>query len=536
MRKRSSFNADTPMYYIRRIIPVLTCLLLLAGCQKEADILPVKTQVSVTLEKAKMLHIADVALEARMETTSDQEVRYGFIISEFETPSLERGKVIEVGTARESTSYSHVYSRTDTGKTYHIRAFSQLKNNTVYSQTQVFKPVAPAIMGVSPAKISNLSPLTISTNLKDLNPDQHVAIYLDQHPLQVGARYKSHAGSVFQAELPQDLLAGSYTLSIQIDDVLITYKEQITVLPGKWVRVLDLPFNNWHSTTTFAYGDWVYALQFKSGKTEFFKQNYKTGDKVNLTPFGPQWFLKSPAIVVKHPYVHFLGGEEFNGGLSGETTAKHLVYNILNDSWSQEGDIPAAARVSAVSGVFEDKLYFGLGHDLPPSWSIGALKLKNDLWSYDLRTKQWKQLADFPQFGRSGCASFMVGPQLHIVGGNERTRTNKENWAYDVRSNSWTRKADYPGNGYTGFTGFSVDGAGYVGLGEIGVFATIDTRELYRTFFRYDRLADSWSSVSEFNGNVPINKYTTADRNLGLLIGTDGLYSSKSLPVYTFIP
>jgi hypothetical protein len=525
------------MQNIRTAIPVIAFFLLLIACQKDPEITPVQTtNLSVVLAKVELLNITDLALEAKMETTSDQEIKYGFIVSEFETPTLERGKVIQVGAGKEPVSYSYVYSRLDTGKTYHIRAFAQLRDSTVYSQTYPFNTVAPSIIGVSPMEICNASPFYISTNLKNLSPDKQVSIYLDQHSLKLGPSFKNSSGSVYQAELPQGLQAGSYTLTIRIDCMLIAYQEKITILPGKWEKVMDLPFNNWYSTTTFVHDNWVYVLQYKSGKTEFFKQNYKTGDKVNLKPFGPQWFLRSPAIVVEQSKAHFLGGEEFNGSSFGNTTSKHFVYNLLNDSWSEEKEIPAEARVNAVSGIYENKLYFGLGYDLPPRSSIGAYKLKNDLWAYDLQTKQWEQLADFPQFGRNGCASFMVGPQLHIVGGYERYRANKENWSYDVRSNSWTRKSDYPGNGYTGFTGFSLDGSGYVGLGEIGIFATADTRVLYRTFFRYDPLADSWIRVSDFNGNVPLNKYTTADRNLGLMIGTDGLYSSGSLPVYTFIP
>lgn len=525
------------MQNIRLTIAAIAFLLLLFACQKESEVTPFENpNLSVTLDKVEILNVTDIALEAKMATTSNQEVKYGFIVSEFNTPSLERGKVIEVGAANKSVSYSYLYSGLDTGKTYHIRAFAQLKDSTVYSLAQVFNTAAPSIINVSPIEISNASPFYISTNLELPGSNQQVSIFLDQHPLQVSSSFMNSTGSVYQAELPQNLQAGSYTLTIKVNDIVTAYKEKVTVLPGKWVKALDLPYNHWFATTTFVHDAWVYVLQHKSGKTEFFKQNYKTGEKVNLTPFGPQWFIKSPAIVVEQAKVHFLGGEESNGSSLGNTTSKHFVYNLLDDSWNEEKEIPAEARVNAVSGLFEGKLYFGLGHDLPPRSSIGAYKLKNDLWAYDLQTKQWIQLADFPQYGRLGCASFMVGPQLHIVGGIERYRTNKENWCYDVRSNNWTRKSDYPGNGYTNFTGFSLEGSGYVGLGEDGVYGTIYTRKLYSTFFRYDPAVDSWSRVSDFNGDVPINKYTAADRNLALLMGSDGLFSNKSLSVYTFVP
>ncbi|MGV3587661.1 MAG: Kelch repeat-containing protein [Adhaeribacter sp.] len=518
---------------------IFTILMLLAmfGCQEHAEVIPaVSDNITLQINKIELQNLSDLALDASLNTTSDKILDYGFIVSEFPEPTLQRGKVVKVGAAKTTTNFSHTYVNLDTGNTYNVRAYAQWQDKVVYSAVKTSVKVAPAITSISHT-ISNFASVFFTTNLQNFKTNAETTVYFDEQPLKLKATYPVREGNIYEAELPADFQPGEYTASIKIGNLKLTYpKSKITVLPGRWVRITDLPFNDMYFTTTFVKDDWVYVLQNKSGKTEFFKQNYKTHQKVALTPNAPKWFPYSPAIAVVQSKVHFIGGEEYTELYTSQTTSAHYIYDLSNDQWSREKDFPGDARLNPVSGVFANKIYFGLGYDLPPKYTMGGLRLKNDLWEYNLQTKTWTRLANFPQTGRMGNASFMVGPQLHVVGGYERYRTNKENWCYNVLTNKWTRKADYPGQGFTAFAGFAVENYGYVGLGEVGVYSSMNDRSLYPTFFRYNPQADRWNRVSDFNGNVPIDKHTTSQANLGFLIGPESLYSSSFLAVYSFKP
>jgi hypothetical protein len=119
--------------------------------------------------------------------------------------------------------------------------------------------------------------------------------------------------------------------------------------------------------------------------------------------------------------------------------------------------------------------------------SQGQAESMHDLWQYDPSTLAWTQEASIPAADPSSGVNFVIGTSAYLFSGSLT-------WQYNQVTNSWTSRAglaDMPG---THATAFSINGKGYVGLGQ-DFFGKDQT-----AFYQYDPVADSWSFRASFPG------------------------------------
>lgn len=137
--------------------------------------------------------------------------------------------------------------------------------------------------------------------------------------------------------------------------------------------------------------------------------------------------------------VYVFGGRDENSRYS---TALWR-YDIRDDQWRVDSWIPCKARVSASACVTGMHAYMGLGYSGPIHRDSTYLR---DFWRYNLHTKEWTRLADFPANTTVQNQLFATDSAIYAMYGFYRQFT-QDVYRYDIAKNEWEKVE------------FSVDGA-----------------------------------------------------------------------------
>eukprot|EP00594_Rhizosolenia_setigera_P006809 CAMPEP_0178941764 /NCGR_PEP_ID=MMETSP0789-20121207/1597_1 /TAXON_ID=3005 /ORGANISM="Rhizosolenia setigera, Strain CCMP 1694" /LENGTH=464 /DNA_ID=CAMNT_0020621053 /DNA_START=18 /DNA_END=1408 /DNA_ORIENTATION=+ len=190
---------------------------------------------------------------------------------------------------------------------------------------------------------------------------------------------------------------------------------------------------------------------------------------------------------------------------SSQVTKTFLMYTEETDNWTDLTDtnsqFPGAARsfgYGVVLNEFENtKAYVGFGVD-------ENYNRLNDLWEFDMKTHDWKQLASLPWYGRRHPAMVSVLNsqtqkwEIHVgLGDSVDTSTNSffnmnDYWIYDIAGDSWEQQPTFPGNARHHPFFFSLGGVGYAGLGHSSGYDPY----IERDFYKFEDGA--WIEQSEF--------------------------------------
>ncbi len=172
-------------------------------------------------------------------------------------------------------------------------------------------------------------------------------------------------------------------------------------------------------------------------------------------------------------------------------------YNPVNDSWAKKADFPGTCRLYASGFAVNGKGYVGLGRDQQTQ-----NQLLTDFWQYDPVTNTWTQKAQFPGPGRDVAVGFSIGNKGYLGTGiaplAQSTFTYYNDfWEYNPGSDTWTQKANVPGLGRGYAVGISLNGNGYVGLGNSD-YPNNDLGD----FYEYNQASDTWTQKS----NIPVTE------------------------------
>lgn len=172
--------------------------------------------------------------------------------------------------------------------------------------------------------------------------------------------------------------------------------------------------------------------------------------------------------------------------------------------WQRKADFPGPARRDVMSFAVNGKGYMGLGTE-----EIGQSYLNSlsDLYEYDPLLDTWTQKQSAPTWVSHGFA-FVINGKGYVGGGKiyraPPPNTYDSNFLleYDPASDDWTIKSNLSvGVPYYALwpTSFSLDGFGYVGLGQS---FTQYQSEVHKDFFKYNPVTDSWTKESDFPGSA----------------------------------
>lgn len=178
------------------------------------------------------------------------------------------------------------------------------------------------------------------------------------------------------------------------------------------------------------------------------------------------------------------------GGSTGATT--FYLYDPGSNTWTPKANLPrqCAAGVGFSIGL---KGYMALGQTTPTATSAQA-SVTNDLWEYDPVTDQWTKEANFPGQPRDAPFAFVIGNKAYVGGGLDNTGGNpfSDFYSYDPSSNTWDTLGDLPDYTYFSST-FAIGNFGYIATG----YSSVGENSL---LWQYDTSGDSWNQMPNFPG------------------------------------
>lgn len=153
---------------------------------------------------------------------------------------------------------------------------------------------------------------------------------------------------------------------------------------------------------------------------------------------------------------------------------------------------------------------------------------------YNSETGQWVTVADFPGKGRRGAVAFSLNGKGYIGLGQNDQEVERFNdfWEYTPVSNSWRRITDFPSISRSRAVSFVIGDKAYVGFG-------ISHEKLEKDFFSYDPTKDLWSPIKDFPTEARFAATAFSDEEVGYIVGGNsccGSYASIFSEVWKYDP
>jgi N-acetylneuraminic acid mutarotase len=162
------------------------------------------------------------------------------------------------------------------------------------------------------------------------------------------------------------------------------------------------------------------------------------------------------------------------------------ILNAQQAVWKAK-TFPGTAAYEAMAFSIGDKIFLGGGYTYPYPRSF---------FEFDETSNTWMQQADIPgvQGSRSGAIAFSIDGKGYIGLGEDSALARealRDLWEFDTSNNTWTQKADFPGGSRFGAYAFVINGIAYVGGGyDTGYHTQSD-------LYSYDPSSDSWHQLSK---------------------------------------
>ncbi len=227
----------------------------------------------------------------------------------------------------------------------------------------------------------------------------------------------------------------------------------------------------------------------------------------------------------------FVGAGKDEGNIIEKMPSRHhndiYKFSVSNNSWEKISSFPERLRENLTAFTIDNIGYVGFGKigakhfkDIykylikEDKWEKAieynskenpkiTFVLKNKLYlvskslsSYDFKTKKWKELKSLPKdlgtdisFVIRGKAFLGLGTFSHKKQKNEYSNVF---YSYDPEKNKWDKIAPFPGNKRQNAIAFSIDGKGYVGLGDY------KNEKFFNDIYEYDPEKNTWKEMSTF--------------------------------------
>ncbi len=190
--------------------------------------------------------------------------------------------------------------------------------------------------------------------------------------------------------------------------------------------------------------------------------------------------------------IHFFIGNRFYVG-SNLKSRKFWEFNVDTRQLTRKADFPGRLRDIGVSMAIKGKGYFGTGRA-----TTNGLQLFNDLWEYDPITDQWKEKSPFPGGERYNAMGFSLDDAGYLGMGYNGTYL-KDLWKYNPNDDSWVELTSMPrsARGRESPTVFQIGNKVYVGSGKVGFDGTCAS-----DFWEYDVEKDGWAKKADLPANA----------------------------------
>lgn len=153
------------------------------------------------------------------------------------------------------------------------------------------------------------------------------------------------------------------------------------------------------------------------------------------------------------------------GGFHGEGLTRIMwKYNTLTNQWKQINNLPASCRAVAVCCSDSMHVFYGTGFDNGIN--------ENDWWEYAPKTDTWAQKKSMPDNGRANAVALNINNRYFVMTGRHfggdltGGHVFSDIVEYDSNRDVWYKRGNLPASGRENAIAFTINGKGYIGLGE----------------------------------------------------------------------
>jgi len=287
-----------------------------------------------------------------------------------------------------------------------------------------------------------------------------------------------------------------------------------------WERVADYPGGESYKSGTFTIGDYGYA----GLGTRIYHDHIEYVWRYD--PAEDTWTQTAsfPGQTSVLPFAFSIGGTGYiGGGFTQDSPLREVMtdfysYEPGTDSWNILSDYDGPTDNSFMSSgtVCNDRFYIPM--------------TPYDLYMYE--PGSWTKVNTSSPLFYLHSSTFAIGDSIFFICGVDEAYTGtakSDVWCYNTITNTWSRKNDFPGGARYVATGFSINGKGYIGLGQK------NPSTFYKDFWSYDPVYDLWTRLPDFPGSARTCAFSFVINGLAY-IGTGHEGSRLCSDIYVFNP
>ncbi len=264
--------------------------------------------------------------------------------------------------------------------------------------------------------------------------------------------------------------------------------------PFSWEQKAGFPDGVRASSTVAVVGNKAYIFFGKKAINSQYKNDCWEYDATNNS-----WCEKTAcpgqervkAISVEYNGKIYTGlGYNGKGLYSNENYLKDFwEYNPETDEWKEKAPAPFLGTDACVAFVYKDEIYVGMG--------FHGIVFGYEFWKYNLLNNVWIKLNNFPGQARSG--GILCANDYHIFFGTGYLTSNASDWwEYFPESDKWRKRKSIPDKGRVNGTALCVQNRFFISTGRY-FKGNLTGGHLKSDIMEYDPTRNGWYDC----GNIP---------------------------------
>ncbi len=411
----------------------LIILLILSACSK-VDTIPAVFK-NPTVEIISAYSIDDKTGEVNLDISEVFQTipQMGVVWSDKPNPTTSDNRLTQ-DNIKADQDFTFVLSNLQKGKTYYIRGYYTLNNETAYSSEMQF--------------VQNYNGMWVKLPSPELNADEYIS-----------------ADDIFNT--------GGYGGNIIINCYKVNRLTQNSVLQsyfksfGQWNPSY---YGNRNAPTPpprqMVYNP-IYA-EFQGGADAY--SLYGAGYQ-ELPKNRGRLYDKAMQILESNGRWESYPGADARVSSFGIGSYPYVMENLPNGKlwrfdfsvlkWNDWGKVPTTKAARLIAFDAGERAFVLV----EPENTVDAVK---ELYEYLPNEKRWERKADFMGEDRRNSTGFVTNNRIFFGLGQatKDLRGLRDIWEYSVTKNTWQKVADYPGGGTVNNFAFGNTGTGFVGFGQ----------------------------------------------------------------------
>jgi hypothetical protein len=494
------------MRYLRFII-LITTLLSLSNCEKDAEVHPKEYPYVIT--NSPSVYSEGAEFSADLISIGNQKIlKYGFVWGTESNPTIQDSKRLFDEKASKGVYSCNVNSGLAKGQTYYVRAYILTDQYEVYGNVKSFSS-----QGSLPPVINDFEPkfgpigteVVIAGRNFGSSKNSNTVKFGSIKAIIVSASENSIVVIITQLTKPEKV-----QITIETAGMSVTSRYSFD-LWFPWLRKKDFGLVG-DNSASFSIENIGYVI------------NRNSTNMLTYNPITDEW---QNSITLP----------ENSGNTPLAFSLNEVAYILLNnDMWQYNPLSNNWIKKEVFPGTIQNDRRYIFGFNINSNIYIGNCYNKYEFWEYDTNLDKWIRKSDFighfsqsrPVWGNYTFSSNNKG----FLGVSQTAFASNTLWKYDPTEDTWSSKSPLPSDAYGDYCSFVINDDTFVGLGNNFVWGD---GYVSNKIWKYDFQNDRWIEYHNCPANLGVNTSFCINKKAYIVSGyTKYYYDSDN--VWEFDP